>query len=498
MYHDLSSGDDGKVGNAKVRNSSVLVPAGETMEVKCSARIKVPNTRDSVLAQEPTETSLPEGLKVVGCRVATHSLPDVKLVVVNESDGDILLCKNQVIADVFVYQHEYDVHRILGDLSPQQTDSEATVLLGNAQCEGGFDGNTVDFKFGEDCSPEWCTQFKSRLQSYTDVFIQGEFDIGRAKVDDAFDITLEPGPDIRERARPIPPKDFEECKQHIQGLLDTSAYAAELHVGDRVLVRKLGIRVESKISDKWEKDVYVVLSKVEVLPVYTVQIEKGSGPKRTLHRKYLLPIGMLDSEIRIGREPPSAVSNSQDRSKQGQGTQRGETVPQSDSEEQEIIVEISPPEGFSSLRPEAPPFVPNDPLPMSDVDDQCNQESSEREEEHSSSSEPSVVSDHDEVNVTGEDDSHVPQGSSSEEDEVEDSRVGPRQSTRRKKPVDRLNFVHRARLEGCDFSDWAQLGERVAMLNKHFKKMPVEYVLFDIANILGTLTSKVTGVHLCT
>jgi hypothetical protein len=76
---------------------------------------------------------------------------------------------------------------------------------------------------------------------------------------------------------------------------DVSARAAELDVGDRVLVRKLGPRLDSKLSDKWENAVYVVLHKRDGLPVYTVQDEARTGPKRTLHRNYLLPIGMIDS-----------------------------------------------------------------------------------------------------------------------------------------------------------------------------------------------------------
>ena len=79
---------------------------------------------------------------------------------------------------------------------------------------------------------------------------------------------------------------------------DESAHAANLEIGDRVLVRRLGHRVTSgKISDKWENDVYVVIGKSAEVPVYTVQVERGQGPKRTLHRNYLLPIGMLDMSV---------------------------------------------------------------------------------------------------------------------------------------------------------------------------------------------------------
>lgn len=62
-------------------------------------------------------------------------------------------------------------------------------------------------------------------------------------------------------------------------------------------MRKLGPRLDSKVSDRWEKAIYVVISKAGELPVYTVQDEAGVGPKRTLHRNYLLPVGMLDSEV---------------------------------------------------------------------------------------------------------------------------------------------------------------------------------------------------------
>ncbi|XP_070175456.1 uncharacterized protein [Littorina saxatilis] len=74
---------------------------------------------------------------------------------------------------------------------------------------------------------------------------------------------------------------------------DVSARAAELEVGDRVLVRRMGPRLVSKVTDRWEQSVYVVSSKSPNVPVYTVQDESGIGPKRTLHRNLLLPIGVL-------------------------------------------------------------------------------------------------------------------------------------------------------------------------------------------------------------
>lgn len=82
---------------------------------------------------------------------------------------------------------------------------------------------------------------------------------------------------------------------------DLSARAATLEAGDRVLVRKLGPRLNSKLTDRWEKEVYVVVSKRDDLPVYTVRTEKNDGPSRTLHRNYLLPIGYLEETIPISK-----------------------------------------------------------------------------------------------------------------------------------------------------------------------------------------------------
>lgn len=223
MYNDLSAENDGKVGSAKVRVSQISVPAGETVEVKCCARVNIPSTRDSVLIQEPIGTSLPEGLKVVGCRAASDCLANVKVVVVNESDHVIQLRKNQVVADIFVYSHEYDVNRVVTNLAPNPSDQKSTVFTGCMQHEESSQlKDSVHFNFGEaeTIDPRWCRRFESRLQSLKGAFVSGEFDIGRSTTGDPFDIELLPGPDIRERPRPIPPKDFEDCRQHMKGLLD--------------------------------------------------------------------------------------------------------------------------------------------------------------------------------------------------------------------------------------------------------------------------------------
>ncbi len=75
-----------------------------------------------------------------------------------------------------------------------------------------------------------------------------------------------------------------------KAIYDTSVRESTLDVGDRVLVRNVGIRGKHKLADRWEKDPYIVqrIPNPDV-PVYEVQKESVRGPVRTLHRNLLLP-----------------------------------------------------------------------------------------------------------------------------------------------------------------------------------------------------------------
>ena len=68
---------------------------------------------------------------------------------------------------------------------------------------------------------------------------------------------------------------------------DKKAKAAEIAVGQKVLVRILAHKGPHKISDKFEQDVYeVVRQPREEIPVYVVKTP--SGQEKTLHRNHLL------------------------------------------------------------------------------------------------------------------------------------------------------------------------------------------------------------------
>ncbi|XP_053274167.1 uncharacterized protein LOC128436464 [Pleuronectes platessa] len=66
-----------------------------------------------------------------------------------------------------------------------------------------------------------------------------------------------------------------------------------LDIGDRVLLRNLGLKGKHKLESRWSSIPYVVIGKMPNLPVYKVKPEDGGGGVKTLHRDHLLPIGQL-------------------------------------------------------------------------------------------------------------------------------------------------------------------------------------------------------------
>ncbi len=68
---------------------------------------------------------------------------------------------------------------------------------------------------------------------------------------------------------------------------DTKARCYFVHTGDRVLVRVVAFDGKHKLSNKWEEDVYSVISQPnDSIPLYIVQKENGEGKKRTLTEIY--------------------------------------------------------------------------------------------------------------------------------------------------------------------------------------------------------------------
>ena len=76
-----------------------------------------------------------------------------------------------------------------------------------------------------------------------------------------------------------------------------------LEVGDRVLVKKVGIKGKHKLADIWESTPYVVISQpMPDIPLYMVKKENSTNKPKPLHRNMLLPFNALPS---ILEEEPS-------------------------------------------------------------------------------------------------------------------------------------------------------------------------------------------------
>ena len=78
----------------------------------------------------------------------------------------------------------------------------------------------IDFDFSDSpLDEESIARIKVKLRSFSDVFSKHEYNVGRTDAIE-HEIKLLPGPVIRERPRPIPLRDFENARRHIQSLLD--------------------------------------------------------------------------------------------------------------------------------------------------------------------------------------------------------------------------------------------------------------------------------------
>lgn len=76
---------------------------------------------------------------------------------------------------------------------------------------------------------------------------------------------------------------------------DLRVRESTLHVGDRVLVKNVGIRGKHKIADRWSNTIFQVVKQINESPVYVVKPLTTNGPEKTLHRDLLLPCGFLTS-----------------------------------------------------------------------------------------------------------------------------------------------------------------------------------------------------------
>jgi hypothetical protein len=101
---------------------------------------------------------------------------------------------------------------------------------------------------------------------------------------------------------------LKQAKLKQKAQYDVRNRGAVVQPGDNVLVKQVGLKGKNKLADKWEQDVYIVVSQPNVdILVYRVQNQSKKGCIRTLHRNMLLPIGTTNIA-----EPPENVSTEPD------------------------------------------------------------------------------------------------------------------------------------------------------------------------------------------
>ncbi len=188
--------------------------------------------------------------------------------------------------------------------------------MGNGQCER-FNRTLLDMlgTLNPDQKKDWKIRVPPLVHAYNcvkhETTEQSPFFLmfgrhPRLPVDLAFGLDIEPSKTrsmsafikgLRERLREaytIASKTAQANQARQKVNYDKKARAAALEIGDRVLVKIVAFQGKHKISDKWEQDVYVILDQPnDHIPVYVVGKESGSGPKKTLHRNLLLPIGSV-------------------------------------------------------------------------------------------------------------------------------------------------------------------------------------------------------------
>ena len=91
---------------------------------------------------------------------------------------------------------------------------------------------------------------------------------------------------------------------------DSKVREATVHVGDRVLIRNVGLKGKNKLADKWARDTYIVINQPNSdIPVFQVKKEYGKEKNKTLHRNMLLPISYIPKLSEQGEHFPKVTKH---------------------------------------------------------------------------------------------------------------------------------------------------------------------------------------------
>jgi hypothetical protein len=145
---------------------------------------------------------------------------------------------------------------------------------------------------------------------------------------------------------------------------DKKVRGSVVAVGDRVLVRHVGLRGKHKLANYWEDDVYNVIDQPDpTIPVFTVKKEGKHSKHRILHRNLLLPVNFLPLPVETKTFPNSPQRHHKRNSKPNSISKEPiwpsrtelDSTDTSDSDGAEHLYEVVP---DSYLDPLAKPFQP--------------------------------------------------------------------------------------------------------------------------------------------
>ena len=139
---------------------------------------------------------------------------------------------------------------------------------------------------------------------------------------------------------------------------DMQVRGATVEIGDRVLLRNVGLKGRQKLANRWQETVFVVLGKVEGTEcVFQVKQEDGVGRVKVVHRNMMLPLGVREMEqegdeseedsfgmIEVELEPPVSEPEV-------------EVELEPPVSESEVEVELEPPVSKSEVEAELEPPV---------------------------------------------------------------------------------------------------------------------------------------------
>lgn len=208
----------GKLGFVTLKdNNQRVVPARDRVRLEGSLQARNHIGEKWAVMEQPTSSTLPGGIFVDCClfTLPTHSSHSIPIWVRNETERDITLPTNCILADLHV------ADQILNPQSSSGKDSvTAMYCTASARPSGQPKEAELTFEFGDSPLPEeWKERVVHSLHDYSDVFSCHDLEFGHAKRV-KHKIKLKDEVPFKQRSRPIHPNDYEAVRKHLQMLLE--------------------------------------------------------------------------------------------------------------------------------------------------------------------------------------------------------------------------------------------------------------------------------------